>query len=127
MAVYLTSIVSCICGVELLIRAPLQDSLATLLRYAGKSSHVIRSSRISDHWKEKVLPAYSLTVARESLKLLAIFLVVFALLLVLSLALDFLFLTPGATAGFLSSWPGILFATLASITYYYARRRILSQ
>lgn len=127
MAVYLTSIVICICGVELLIRAPLYDSLQTLLRYARKSSQVIASSRISDHWKEKVLPTYSLKVFQGSLKLFVIFLVVFGLLLLVSLALDLLFLSGETTLGFLSTWQGILFATVFSILYYYARRRLLSQ
>ncbi len=127
MAVYLASVVICICGVELLIRAPLYDSLQSLLHYARKSSQVIASSRISDHWKEKVLPTYSLKVFQGTLKLFAIFVVVFGLLFVLSLGLDFLFLSGETTLGFLATWQGILFATVFSILYYYARRRLLSQ
>lgn len=127
MAVYLTSAVICICGVELLLRAPLHESLAALAHYAGRSGRVIRSPRISDHWKEKVLPTYSLKVAQNSLKLFAVFVAVFAVLYGLSLVLDVLFLTGQTTAGFLSTWTGILFATAVSTAYYYARRRLLSK
>ena len=41
MTVYLTSAVICLCGVELLLRAPLRESLATLMDYAGRSGRVI--------------------------------------------------------------------------------------
>lgn len=127
MAVYLTSIIICICAVELFARAPLYDTIAILLQYAGKSSRVIRSNRISDHWKEKVLPTYSKKVAQGSLKLFFIFLVVFTILLCLSTTLDFLFLTKMTTVDFLSTWRGILFATLTSTIYYYARTLLLKK
>ena len=127
MAVHLTAMVICICGVELLSRAPLYETIVALLQYAKKSSHVIASRKISDHWKEKVLPTYSLRVAQNSLKLLFIFLVIFSALLLLSKALDFLFLAETTTVGYLSTWRGILFATLASTIYYYVRSSLLKK
>lgn len=127
MAVYLTSLVVCLCGVELLIRAPLFETVATLARYAGKSSRVIASRHISDHWKEKVLPAYSQKVFLGSLQLLVIFALLFAVLGAVALGLDYLFLSGTATLDFLASWQGILYATAVSVGYYYARRRLLGQ
>ena len=127
MAVHLAAMVICICGVELFSRAPLYETIVALLQYAKKSTHVIASRKISDHWKEKVLPTYSLRVAQNSLKLLFIFLVIFSALLLLSKALDFLFLAETTTVGYLSTWRGILFATLASTIYYYVRSSLLKK
>ena len=127
MAVYWTSLVVCLCRVELFVRVPLRDAVAKLLRYAGKSSRVIRSSHISDHWKEKVLPTYSMKVAQASLKLFFIFLLLFAILLALSTALDYLFLAEATTVGFLSTWRGLLYATFVSTVYFYARTRLLKK
>jgi hypothetical protein len=126
-SVYFTSFVICVCGVELLIRAPLYTTLTTLLHYAAKSSRVIQSKHISDHWKEKVLPTYAVKVFQNSLKLFFIFLVVFAILLLISKALDLVNPAGMTTLEFLSTWTGILFATIASTTYYYARRFVLSR
>ena len=127
MAVYLTALVVCLCGVELLIRAPLIATLATLLQYARKSSQVIASRRISDHWKEKVLPAYSQKVFVSSLQLFVIFAVLLAILVAVSFALDYVFLSGTATLDFLSSGLGILYATVASVGYYYVRSRLLGK
>ena len=127
MAVYFTSLVVCLCGVELLIRAPLFATIATLLEYARKSSRVIASKHISDHWKEKVLPAYSQKVFVSSLKLLVIFALLFALLAAIAFALDTLFLSGTATLDFLSSGLGILYATVVSVGYYYARSRLFGK
>lgn len=127
MAVYLTSLVVCLCGVELLIRAPLFETVATLLQYSRKSGQVIASKHISDHWKEKVLPAYSQKVFVSSLKLLVIFVLLFAVLGLIAFALDYVFLSGTATLDFLSSGLGILYATVVSVGYYYARSRLLGK
>ncbi len=110
-----------------MIRAPLFESVSTLLHYARKSAQVIASKHISDHWKEKVLPAYSQKVFLQSLRLFLIFVVLFAILLAIAVGLDFLFLSGTATLDFLSSWPGILYATLVSVSYYYARSRLVAK
>ena len=127
MAVYLTSIVVCLCGVELLVRAPLFETVSTLALYARKSSQVIASKHISDHWKEKVLPAYSQKVFLGSLKLFVIFVILFAILGAVACGLDFLFLSDASTMAFLASWRGILYATVVSVAYYYARSRLVAR
>lgn len=127
MTVYLTSAVICLCGVELLLRAPLRESLATLMDYAGRSSRVISSKNISDHWKEKVLPTYSKKVAQATLELFGVFVVVFGLLGLLALGLDAVVPGDANTLEFLSSGPGILYATVISVAYFYARRAVVGR
>jgi hypothetical protein len=51
---------------ELLLRLPLLGQVRHLLTATRKSAATIRSSRISDHWKERVLPAYSLRMGLHS-------------------------------------------------------------
>lgn len=51
---------------EVLLRLPLMDQVSVIVRTARNSSAILRSKRISDHWKEAVLPAYSLRMAGRS-------------------------------------------------------------
>jgi hypothetical protein len=51
---------------EVLLRLPLMDQVSVIVRTARSSSAILRSKRISDHWKETVLPAYSLRMAGRS-------------------------------------------------------------
>lgn len=50
---------------------PLGRVLGTLRDTPRKAAHVVRSARISDEWKEKVLPAYAGQILKASLLLLA--------------------------------------------------------
>jgi len=127
MVIYLTSLVVFLCGVGLLTRAPLFGSVSTLLYDADKSSRVIASKHIADLWKEKVLPAYSQKVFLGSLKLFVICVLLFAVLLAISYGLDLSFLSVTQILDFLSSWQGISYATVVSVSYYYARSHFLGK
>ncbi len=127
MTVYVTALIICITAVELFTRAPLKETIADLLQYAKNSRRVISSNYISDHWKEKVLPAYSKKLAQSSFKIFFIFGIVLAVLLVLSKVLDYLFLSGESTIEYLSTMSGILFATIVSIGYYYVRTTLLKK
>ena len=56
-----------ILGSEILLRLPLMDQVSIVVQTARRSAATVRSRRISDHWKETVLPAYSLRMAGRSL------------------------------------------------------------
>lgn len=58
-----------VCVVELMVRLPLRASMNGLTHYPPKALHLILSSKISDHWKEKVLPVYAGKIMRASLVL----------------------------------------------------------
>ena len=78
-----------IATVELAIRLPLRAGISTILASSGRSAQVIRSPRISDHWKEKALLGYSARIAKASLGLAAISVLLALAVVVLVLALHY--------------------------------------
>ena len=64
--------IACIVAIEIFIRSGFLTYLATILQTANKVSHVIIAAKISDHWKEKVVPTYAFIIFRNSLLILAI-------------------------------------------------------
>lgn len=65
---------------EGLSRLPLGEDMRALAWYGGKSYRVMANGRISDHWKERVLPLYAGKIFRASLRLLGALLLCLALL-----------------------------------------------
>jgi hypothetical protein len=60
-------VVSAILASEIFIRLPLMHQFNVIVGTARRSAATVRSRRISDHWKEAVLPAYSARMAGRSL------------------------------------------------------------
>lgn len=52
---------------EILVRLPLIQQVSFIVATARRSAATVRSKRISDHWKETILPAYSLRIAGRSI------------------------------------------------------------
>ena len=50
-------------GKRIFLRLPLMQQVNIVVGTAQRSAATVRSKRISDHWKEIVLPAYSLRIA----------------------------------------------------------------
>jgi hypothetical protein len=48
---------------EIFVRLPIMDQVSVIVASARRSAATLRSKRISDHWKEVVLRAYSLRMA----------------------------------------------------------------
>ena len=61
-----------IVAVEYIVYARLISQCRALLKIIKKSTKVIKSGKISDHWKEKAIRFYALQLARFSIKLLLI-------------------------------------------------------
>ena len=53
---------------EAFLRLPLISTIKRVTETARKSSRVLVSKRISDHWKERVLPRYSLVIGTGSVR-----------------------------------------------------------
>ncbi len=51
---------------EAMLRLPLIATIKGVVKVSQKSMRLLQSKRISDHWKERVLPAYSLRMAKGS-------------------------------------------------------------
>lgn len=58
--------IAAIAASELLLRLPVLKQAQGLGEVARKSAATLASKRISDHWKERILPVYSVRMARCS-------------------------------------------------------------
>ena len=115
-------LLSTLIAVELFIRLPLAANVKGLTGTMNKSFKVLKSPRISDHWKEKTMQAYSLRLFIHSILILLIIMVA---------------LLPFAVIGYLSalaghdmaplveSLKGIAASTVFAIGYFVIRRKIL--
>ena len=102
MVPYLALLAMSIVAVEAAFVLPWQGIFESLPKLMEKLGKTVSSKHISDHWKEKILPKYALTLARLSLSLgfyiivwfalsLAVYLLVFWMLGDISGALDLLY------------------------------------
>ncbi len=71
-------LVAAVLASEAMVRLPLVAQIRRVAAAARKSAKVVRSAEISDHWKERILPAYSWAIGKGS--------VVFFAMLCLALA-----------------------------------------
>ncbi|MFP4000235.1 MAG: hypothetical protein ACLFUN_10370 [Desulfobacterales bacterium] len=112
--------ICCVLAVEILFRSKPAGTLRYIASMLAKTTHVIANKRISDHWKEKILPAYAFIIFAGSLRLLATLVLIFspfAAALCLSVLLDLAFYS------FLSSPSGLAGTAAAAAVYSTARSR----
>jgi hypothetical protein len=115
---WLFAALSSIAFVEVLARMPFFATLQNFRQIVSRVMALIRSDRISDHWKEKVLPRYAFAMLRATL-------VVGGCMIAAFLP----FVAFAALAGALGvpllalslSWVGIVFITLVALGYAKAR------
>ena len=89
--IHLLLLLVCILSVEVFIRSNFLLLIDSILNVSKRVTYVIPQSKISDHWKEKVIPLYALRIMKYSLKILLILLMIFSFFLVADLFLsDFL-------------------------------------
>lgn len=119
--VWLFVLLAAVSASEALLRLPLVQVIRRVSATARKSARVLGSRRISDHWKERVLPRYSWIIGKGSVQFLVMLLA--ALLPVALLGLVF----PGGP----SAWSEALMrpAVIAvlcvvSIAYVWLRQRV---
>ncbi|OYX43983.1 MAG: hypothetical protein B7Z02_07355 [Rhodobacterales bacterium 32-67-9] len=106
---------------EAFLRLPLLPVIRRVTKTAQKSQRVLRSKRISDHWKEKILPSYSWAIGKGSVQ----FFVMLMLALAPVAALGFVF--PGGMAAWAAALMRpvvILVLCLASIVYIWLRLKV---
>lgn len=69
----------CILSVEVFTRLNFLLHLDSIIKVTKKVTYVIPNNNISDHWKEKVIPAYALSIMKYSLQILLILLLIMSL------------------------------------------------
>jgi len=105
----------CILSVEVFIRLNFLSYLESILKVTKKVTFVILKSNISDHWKEKVIPAYALSIMKYSLQILLILLLIISLFFIADYFFnDFL--------AFTFSLIGIIESMVFAFGYVYLRR-----
>ncbi|MFP4532070.1 MAG: hypothetical protein ACLFNS_05245 [Desulfobacterales bacterium] len=110
--------ICCILAVEILLRSGLTALAGHMGAVLGRILHVLANRRISDHWKEKILPAYAFMIFAGSFRLLATLLLAFSpfaavIYLAAPLELDSFMFSPSVLAG----------ETAVALVYGTARRR----
>lgn len=66
----------CILSVEVFIRLYFLSHFDSIFKVTKKVIHVISRNNISDHWKEKAIPAYALRIMKYSLQISSILLII---------------------------------------------------
>ena len=108
----------CILSVEVFIRLNFLSCLDSTLKVSKKATVVIPNNNISDHWKEKVIPAYALRIMKYSLQILLILLLIMSLFFVTDYFLnDFLVFT--------LSLIGIIESIVFAFGYVYLRKSFI--
>ena len=108
----------CILCVEVFIRLNFLSYLDSILKVTKKVTFVIPKSNISDHWKEKVIPAYALSIMKYSLQILLILLLIMTLFFIADYFFnDFL--------AFTFSWIGIIESMVIAFGYVYLRKSFI--
>ena len=72
--VYFMLVILCLVSVELIHFTGFLKDLNKLFIFTKKVAHVLFSKKISDHWKEKVVPTYSFKIMYLSLRMLSVIL-----------------------------------------------------
>ena len=113
--IHILLLLVCILSVEVFIRFNFLSLLDSMLKVIKKVTYVISQDKISDHWKEKVVPAYALRIMKYSLQILLILLLIMTLFFIADYFFnDFLALT--------LSLIGIIESMVFAFGYVYLRR-----
>lgn len=110
-----------IVSTELFLRLPLGRSLYVLKETGHKAIYSISSSKISDHWKEIVLPRYALRIFTTSLCMfmfIVLALIPFGIMLFISERNGFTVMDLAVSV------EGIVFSTVVCLVYIAARRKL---
>jgi len=110
----------CIFSIELVIRLKLISNVYSIVKILTKVSHIIISSKISDHWKEKIVPVYAYIIFKNSLSILGI---LFLIIIMFSILVFF----SSKFALLLFSIIGIVTSIIISLVYLKIREVFWSE
>ncbi len=116
--VWLLLVLGTLAVVECFIRLPFMARIKYLKTLLAKISRVLRSSSISDHWKEKILPTYAWQLFSSSI-LLFCYVVLAILPLVILAYVATQFGVPLLVM--ISSITGIVASTVIAVAYIFIR------
>ena len=108
----------CFLSVEIFIRSNYFSLINSTINVSKKAIYIILNKNISDHWKENVIPKYSLQMMNYSLQMLSILILIIFIFII----------ADNFFSGFLNliiSWNGIIETILFTFGYAYMRKLIL--
>ena len=112
---HLILVILCLLSVEIFSRSNFFTMINSIINISKKAISTILNKNISDHWKENIIPKYSLQMMKYSLQMLLIlFLVIFIFVIADKLFSGFLVFT--------LSWNGIIESILLAFSYAYIRK-----
>jgi len=104
-------------SIEIFIRSNYIFLIKSLVEVSKKAINIISNKNISDHWKENIIPKYSLQMMKYSLQMLFnLFLIIFIFVIADNLFSGFITFT--------LSWNGIIESILLAFSYAYIRKLI---
>lgn len=118
---WLFVLIAAVAASEAFLRLPLMPVIRRVSATARKSGRVLASKRISDHWKERVLPRYSWIIGSGSVKFFGLLMLALAPVAVLGLVF------PGGFAAWAEALMRplvILVLCLASLGYIWLRLKV---
>lgn len=110
----------CVLSIELFVRSHVLLVLDSVLRVAKKAVVILPKKNISDHWKEKAVPAYAFMLMKYSLKLLLIIICIISLFFIANYFQDGFLI-------FVFTFMGVIESICFSIAYIFLRRFILNE
>tara|TARA_B100001750_G_scaffold246189_1_gene267746 strand:- start:1298 stop:1657 length:360 start_codon:yes stop_codon:yes gene_type:complete len=110
----------CVISIETFSKSNFLIQLQSIIEIIRKVFKVISSSKVSDHWKEVVIPHYALSMMRHSLKVLLTLIAIIAFFLMPSLFLE-------GFIDFLISFMGIIESILFAFLYIKLKSFFVSQ
>ena len=114
---HLILFVICLLSIEIFIRSNYISLIKSLVEVSKKAINIISNKNISDHWKEYIIPKYSIQMMTISLQMLLIFI----LIIFIFATADNLF---SGFFAFTFSWSGIIESILLAFSYAYIRKLI---
>ncbi len=114
---HLILFVICFLSIEIFIRSNYILLINSTINVSKKAIATILNKNISDHWKENIIPQYSLQMMKYSMQMLLIlFLIIFIFVIADKLFSGFL--------AFIFSCNGIIESILFAFSYAYIRKLI---
>ena len=117
---HLVLLINCVLSVEIFIRSNYLHLINSTIYVSKKAISTIVNKNISDHWKENIIPKYSLQMMKYSLQMLLIlFLIIFIFVIVDYFSKGFITFT--------LSWNGIIESILIAFSYAYIRKLLFNE
>ena len=86
--IYTILIVTLVAAVEIFQVSKFLYRVNLMLIFTKKVLNVLRSERISDHWKERIIPTYAWRLMKLAIQLLMIIMFIFTIFFVADVYLD---------------------------------------